>query len=174
MGDFRDSFWLLGHRPPRICIFARSLRMKGLCKGKLKTSFLPANTIREAAGFYRSDEVRNIRMSRISFDDGYLTIRVEKSKTHQLRQGDEVVIALSSSSVCPVSLLKYYLNMLDINPHSTEFIFRSLVKTKSFHELIPEICKIRPLNEYELTGNVIFLRHESNGDWACSVHHGTR
>ena len=74
-----------------------------------------SNTIREAAGFFRSDEVRNIRMSRISFDDGYLTIRVEKSKTHQLRQEDEVVIALSSSSVCPVSPLKYYLSMLDIN-----------------------------------------------------------
>ena len=88
------------------------------------------------AGFFRSDEVRNIRRNDISFHDGYMTIRVEKSKTDQLRQGDEVVIAQSGSSVCPVSLLKDYLSMSNISPHSNEFSFRPLVKTKSSHRLI--------------------------------------
>ena len=46
------------------------------------------------------------------------------------------MIAQSGSSVCPVSLLKDYLSMFDINPLSTEFIFRPLVKTKSSHKLI--------------------------------------
>ena len=41
--------------------------------------------------------------------------RVEKSKTDQLRQGYEVVIAQSGNSVCPVSLLIDYLRMLDIH-----------------------------------------------------------
>ena len=53
-------------------------------------------------------------MSHISFHDGYMTIIVEKSKTDQLTQEDEVVIAQSDSSACPVSLLKDYLSMLDI------------------------------------------------------------
>ena len=59
-----------------------------------------------------------------------------KSKTDQLRQGDQVVIAQSGDSVCPVSLLKTYLRKLDIDPHSNEFTFRPLVKTKSSYKLI--------------------------------------
>ena len=65
-----------------------------------------------------------------------MTIKVEKSKTDQLRQGDEVLIAQSGGTVCPVSLLKAYLSKLDIDPHSSEFIFRPLVKTKSSYKLV--------------------------------------
>ena len=88
------------------------------------------------AGFFRSEEVLNIRMNHIYFHEGYMTIKVEKSKTDQLRQGDEVLIAHSGGTVCPVSLLKAYLSKLDIDPHSTEFIFRPLVKTKSSYKLV--------------------------------------
>ena len=87
------------------------------------------------AGFFRSEEVLNIRMNHIHFQEGCMIIKVEKSKTDQLRQGDQVVIAQSGGSVCPVFLLKTYLKKLDIDPHSNEFIFRQLVKTKSSHKL---------------------------------------
>ena len=43
--------------------------------------------------------------------------------------------AQSGGSVCPVSLLKIYLRKLDIDPHSNEFIFRTLAKTKSSYKL---------------------------------------
>ena len=36
----------------------------------------------------------------------YLSIKVDKSKTDQLRQGDEVIIAQSEENVCHVFLLK--------------------------------------------------------------------
>ena len=88
------------------------------------------------AGFFRSEEVLNIRMNHIYFHEGYMLIKVEKSKTDQLRQGDEVVIAQSGGRVCPVSLLKTYLSKLDIDPLSSEFIFRPLVKTKSSYKLV--------------------------------------
>ena len=65
-----------------------------------------------------------------------MIIRVVKRKTDQLRQGDEVVIAQSEGNVCPVFLLKEYLKKLDISPDSSEFIFRPLVKTKSFYKLV--------------------------------------
>ena len=65
-----------------------------------------------------------------------MTIKVEKSKTDQLRLGDEVVIAQSGGNICPVFLLKAYLRKLDIDPHSSEFIFRPLVKTKSSYKLV--------------------------------------
>ena len=88
------------------------------------------------AGFFRSEEVLNIRMSNIRFYEGFMIIKVDKSKTDQLRQGDEVVIAQSEGNVCPVFLLKEYLKKLDISPDSSEFIFRPLVKTKSSHKLV--------------------------------------
>ena len=45
------------------------------------------------AGFFRSEEVTSIRRNHITFSDAYMSIKVEKSKTYQLRQGDEVIIA---------------------------------------------------------------------------------
>ena len=75
------------------------------------------------AGFFRSEEVLNIRMSHIRFYEGFMTIKVDKSKTDQLRQGDEVVIAQSEANVCPVFLHKDSLKKLDISPDSSEFIF---------------------------------------------------
>ena len=74
-------------------------------------------------------------MNHIHFHEECMIIKVEKSKTDQLRQGDQVVIAQSGGSVCPVFLLKTYLRKLDIDPHSNEFIFRPLVKTKSSYKL---------------------------------------
>ena len=45
--------------------------------------------------FFRSGEVTSIRRSHIKFLEDHMIIKVEKSKTDQLRQGDEVVIARS-------------------------------------------------------------------------------
>ena len=88
------------------------------------------------AGFFRSEEVLNIKLNHIYFHEGYMTIKVEKSKADQLRQGDEVLNAQSGGTVCAVSLLEAYLSKLDIDPHSSEFIFRPLVKTKSSYKLV--------------------------------------
>ena len=82
------------------------------------------------AGFFRSEEVISIRRNHITFHE------VEKSKTDQLRQGDEVIIAQSGGSACPVSILRDYLSRLNIDPHSDELIFRQLVKTKSSYKLV--------------------------------------
>ena len=93
---------------------------------------------------FRSEEVLNIRMSHIHFHEGCMIIKVEKSKTDQLQQGHQVMIAQSGDSVCPVFLLKTNLGKLDVDPslnfreeetaeiqanietQSSEFIFRPL------------------------------------------------
>ena len=59
-----------------------------------------------SAGFFRSEEVLKIRMNHNHFNEGCMIIKVEKSKTDQLRQGDQVVIAQSRGSVCLVFLLE--------------------------------------------------------------------
>ena len=61
------------------------------------------------------------------FLEDHMIIKVEKSKTDQLRQGDEVVIARSGGSASPVSILQQYLSRLNIDPHSDELIFRHQV-----------------------------------------------
>ena len=78
--------------------------------------------------FFRSEEVLNIRMNHIHFQEGCMIIKVDNSKTDQLRQGDQVVIAQSGGSICLVFLLKTYLRKLDIDPHPNEFVFRPLLK----------------------------------------------
>lgn len=96
------------------------------------------------AGFFRSEEVLNIRMSHIRFYEGYMIIKVDKNKTDQLRQGDEAVIAQPEGNVCLVFLLKEYLKKLDISPDSSEFIFQPLIKTKSSYNWF-KLISISPI-----------------------------
>ena len=65
-----------------------------------------------------------------------MTVKVDKSKIDQLRQGDEVVIAQSEGNVCPVFLLKENVKKLDNSPDCSEFIFQPLVKTKLSYKLV--------------------------------------
>ena len=62
------------------------------------------------SGFLRSSELCVIRSRDAQFNEGYLTISIEKSKTDQLREGRSVVIAESSSITCPCSLLRLYMH----------------------------------------------------------------
>ena len=82
------------------------------------------------AGFLRFDDVSRIKRNQISFHTGYMSIKVEKSKNDQLRQGDEVLIAKGEGTACPVKILEEYLNRFNIDPLSDQFIFRRLIKTK--------------------------------------------
>ncbi|XP_068684808.1 tyrosine recombinase EUBREC_2677-like [Montipora foliosa] len=61
------------------------------------------------SGFLRSSELCVIRSRDVQFNEGYLTISIEKSKTDQLREGRSVVIAESSSITCPCSVLRLYM-----------------------------------------------------------------
>ncbi|CAH3103912.1 unnamed protein product, partial [Porites lobata] len=51
-------------------------------------------------------QLRNVCLYVLSYLEGFMTVKVDKSKIDQLRQGDEVVIAQSEGNVCPVFLLK--------------------------------------------------------------------
>ena len=62
------------------------------------------------SGFLRSSELCVIRSRDVQFNEGYLTISIEKSKKDQLREGRSVVIAESSSITCPCSLLRLYMH----------------------------------------------------------------
>lgn len=95
------------------------------------------------AGFLRFDDVSRVKRNEISFHSGYMSIKVEKSKNDQLRQGDEVLISEGEGATCPVKILKEYLNMFCIDPMSNEFIFRQLIKTKKSYKLV---CNNKPIS----------------------------
>ena len=86
-------------------------------------------------GFLRFDDVSRIKRNQISFHIGYISIKVEKSKNDQLRQGDEVLIAKGEGTACPVKILEEYLNRFNIDPRSDQYIFRQLIKMKKSYKL---------------------------------------
>ena len=87
-------------------------------------------------GFFRFDDISRVRRSDISFREGFMVIQVQKSKNDQLRRGNEVVISKLSSSACPVSLLKRYLDKLHIPPNSRDLIFKPISKRKGLCKLV--------------------------------------
>lgn len=60
----------------------------------------------------------------------HVTIKILKSKTDQLRQGNEVVIARTGSETCPVSMLEKYITRAKINLSSELYLFRPIVSSK--------------------------------------------
>ena len=86
-------------------------------------------------GFLRFDDVSRIRRNQISFHEGFMKIKIDKSKNDQLREGNEVLISEGEGSVCPGKILNEYLLRMNISPSSSDLIFRQLVKTKASHKL---------------------------------------
>jgi len=75
------------------------------------------------AGFLRYSKVCNIRLCDMELNPSYLKIKIPKSKSDQLRQGDEVVIARSASKYCPVFMLECYMEKAGITFGSDKYLF---------------------------------------------------
>ena len=60
------------------------------------------------AGFLCFSELVNIRPCDLSFSDDTVRLYFPRSKTDQLRKGNEVVIARTESEMCPVNMLEQY------------------------------------------------------------------
>ena len=83
------------------------------------------------ADFFRFGDVSRIRRNYLFLNEGFMVIRVPKSKNDQLHRGDEVVI-----SELPVKLLKKYLTKFKIPPDSRDLIFRPIAKGMNSCKLI--------------------------------------
>ena len=111
------------------------------------------------SGLLRFDDLIRIRRNDLVFHDGYLKIKIIKSKNDQLRQGNEVLISESDSLSSPTRLLKLYLERLEIPEDGVKYLFRPLSKTKLGHRLISQdrhICytTFREALKSDLTGVV--------------------
>ena len=88
------------------------------------------------AGFLRSQELLAIRRSDIVFDNCYMSIFIEKSKTDIYREGAWVVIAKTNFKLCPVLNLINFVKLLGIeDDNSEQYIFCDLKACKSGHKI---------------------------------------
>ena len=88
------------------------------------------------AGFLRFDELANIRPCDLEISEDHLTIQIPRSKTDQLRQGNEVVVARTSCETCPVAMLETYIQRGGIQMDSSQKLHRPISKgrCKKLHE----------------------------------------
>jgi integrase len=83
------------------------------------------------SGFLRYSELSNIKMKNIIFHDSHVELTLDQSKTDIYRRGNTVVIAKTGNDLCPVTWLKKYVQLADLNYNPEFFIFRSLCFFKS-------------------------------------------
>ena len=116
------------------------------------------------SAFLRFSELSLICSKDVQFGEGFISIFIEKSKADQLREGQSVVIAESGSSICPVTLLKLYMENSRLSFDSDEYLFRPISSScnrkrlvsvnkpisystyresfkKSYRDIVPDISK---------------------------------
>ena len=88
--------------------------------------------------FFRIEEVLHIRYGDVNFHDTYVAIKVDRSKTNQLRKGNEVVIARSlSQDVSPVLIFMRYVSELERFPvEPSHYVFKPLTRSKLGHKFV--------------------------------------
>ena len=67
-------------------------------------------------------------------------VLLPRSKTDQLRQGHEVLIARISTPACPVAMLEHYMAAAEVTPTSDLYLFRGICKGKAGEKLRPSWC----------------------------------
>ena len=76
--------------------------------------------------FFRFNELVNLRSMDIKIEGNTMRIHIVRSKTNQLRQGDEVVVARTNSATCPVAMLEKYMARTRTPWDDQRFLFRPI------------------------------------------------
>ena len=86
-------------------------------------------------GFLRFSEISNLRREDLEIHDDYMRIFLEQSKTDIYRSGHWIYISKIESVLCPVKLIKKYIDLAKIKEGRNEYLFRAVTKTKQSYEL---------------------------------------
>ena len=78
------------------------------------------------SGFLRFNELANLKVKNIVFHNSHIQLSIEKSKTDIYRRGNTVVISKTGNELCPVTWLKKYLQVANLDSSPDSFIFRSV------------------------------------------------
>ena len=83
------------------------------------------------AGFMRISELLQLKVCDIMFDNTYMKVFIECSKTDKYRDVSWIVIAKSGTILCPYLNLQKYIEWTGLN--GDDFLFCNLSKTKTGH-----------------------------------------
>ena len=87
------------------------------------------------AGFLRFDEMINLRPCDFTFSEEMLKIHIVRSKTDQLRQGNEVLVARTNTNTCPVAMLERYMQRTTMSLDDVRPLFRPTQSSKKGESL---------------------------------------
>ena len=82
------------------------------------------------SAFLRYAEMADLRCSDVVITEEHMKLVIRKSKTDQYRQGNEVLVARTGNSTCPVKMMEVYLRLAEADLRSDEMLFRPIVATK--------------------------------------------
>ena len=80
--------------------------------------------------FLQFNELICLRPCDFEISQEMMKIKILKSKTDQLRQGDELLIARTGNRTCPVAMLERYMHRIAMAPDDQRFLFRPIQRTK--------------------------------------------
>ena len=83
-------------------------------------------------------------MQNIIFHGSHVELTLDQSKTDIYRRGNIVVIAKTGNDLCPVTWLKKYVQLADLNSNPEFFIFRSrcFFKLQKMYKLNKNNCPL--------------------------------
>lgn len=88
------------------------------------------------AGFLRYDELSSLKCCDVVLHDDHLCLYINKSKTDQYRNGNEVLISKGNTAACPYNMFLKYVEIADINLLSDQYLFKAVFKSKNVCKLI--------------------------------------
>ena len=82
------------------------------------------------SGFLQFNELICLRSCDLEISQEMIKIKILKSKTDQLRQSDELLIARTGNHTCLVAMLERYMLRTDMSLNDQRFLFRPTQRTK--------------------------------------------
>lgn len=79
----------------------------------------------------RYDEISSLTCKNVKVFDQYLLLYIEKAKTDQHRNGNEVLIAKGHTVACPFSMFQRYLVVSEVSLDSDYFLFRPVFRSNN-------------------------------------------
>ena len=94
------------------------------------------------SGFFRFDELVELRCSDINFSWRVLSIQIRKSKTDVYRSGNEILISKGVSSACPYTMLRKYMSKICASSSSEKYLFRPVTRSRDVYKLLEKDKKL--------------------------------
>lgn len=85
------------------------------------------------SGFLRVSELLNLRIGDLNFQQKGLEMKITKSKTDKLREGNTVYLSKTGTVYCPVYFVKKYICLAKLDTNKDNFLICRLYKTKQGH-----------------------------------------